>query len=356
MTTPRPRLRAAIVGAGLMGRWHAHAVARAGHIVAVVVDTDRARASALAARHTRARIAAELEAAGELDVVHVCTPLATHAPLVRAALALGAHVIVEKPLAIDGAETAALLGLAAAGGRMLVPVHQYLYQTGVRHAAEVVRELGPLLHVDVATCTAGADGLPPAGRDALAIDVLPHPFALLARLVSPALAEVGWAVRRPAAGELRVDGVLVGTTVSLLVSTHGRPTLNAARLIGERGTIHLDLFHGFATVERGRAGRLGKIARPLAAGAATVLAATANLVRRAAARGPAYPGLRPLVQIVYEAAQRGGVSPIGAGETLAVAHALDAVRACLARDGVALPAGSSIAAAPRASALPATRA
>lgn len=338
-----------------MGRWHAHAVARAGHIVAVVVDSDRARASALAARHPHARVASELAAAGEIDVVHVCTPLATHALLVRAALALGAHVIVEKPLGIDGIETAALLGLAAAGRRMLVPVHQYLYQTGVRHAAEVVGELGPLLHVDVSTCTAGADGLTPAGRDCLALEVLPHPLALLARLVSPALAEVEWAVQRPAAGELRVHGVLAGATVALLISTRGRPAVNVARLIGERGTIHLDLFHGFATVERGRAGRLGKIARPLAAGSSTVLAAAANLVRRAAAREPAYPGLRPLIRLVYEAAQRGEASPIAAEETLAVANALDAVRERLGRDG-ALLAGSSIVVELGASGMPATRA
>ncbi len=49
--------------------------------------------------------------------MHVCTPNATHAPLVRAVLAAGKHVVCEKPLAVDPAEAAELTALAADGGR-----------------------------------------------------------------------------------------------------------------------------------------------------------------------------------------------------------------------------------------------
>src|SRR5204862_247972 len=49
VATAPPSVRAAIVGAGLMGRWHAHAIRRAGGRVVVIVDGDIGRAEALAA-------------------------------------------------------------------------------------------------------------------------------------------------------------------------------------------------------------------------------------------------------------------------------------------------------------------
>src|SRR5688572_12071223 len=77
------RVRAAIIGAGLMGRWHARAVEHAGATINAVVDADLDRARQLARAH-RARAASSLSDAasyGTLDVVHVCTPLETHATL-----------------------------------------------------------------------------------------------------------------------------------------------------------------------------------------------------------------------------------------------------------------------------------
>jgi len=41
-------IRAAVVGAGLMGRWHAHAIERAGGTVVAVIDADVGRGETLA--------------------------------------------------------------------------------------------------------------------------------------------------------------------------------------------------------------------------------------------------------------------------------------------------------------------
>lgn len=322
----RRPLRAAIVGAGLMGRWHAHAVARSGHIVSAVIDPDAARASLLARAHPAAQTSATLESSEPADVVHICTPLATHGALVQQALDRGSHVIAEKPLVPSSVETSALLDRAAAAGLLLVPVHQFLFQRGVRHAQRHLDDIGPLLHADLVACTAGAAGRADAEQNRVAVEVLPHPLSLLSRLVSPRIAEVDWKVRHARPGELRADGVLAGVSVSVLISTGGRPTTNQLRLIGQRGTITIDLFHGFAVTTRGHTTRAGKIAQPFVSGAALLGAASANLVRRAATRETAYPGLRELVRRFYAAAATGGIAPISAAETVAVAQALEHIQ------------------------------
>src|SRR5919202_1278127 len=99
-------MRAAVVGAGVMGRWHTHALRRLGEPVVAVVDPDGAAAARVASQSSRAF--ADLNAAlaeCAVDVVHVCAPLVAHAELVRTALAARCHVLVEKPLAPSAAET-----------------------------------------------------------------------------------------------------------------------------------------------------------------------------------------------------------------------------------------------------------
>jgi predicted dehydrogenase len=306
-----------------MGRWHAAAVARAGHAVAAIIDSDESRAAALAVRYPGSAAGTALAAVRDADVVHVCTPLGTHMPLAREALAMGAHVIVEKPLAETVKETRELLALAAANARLIIPVHQFLFQRGVQQAIGTMPALGRVLHIDFTACTAGAFGLSESEHARVAREILPHPLSLLARLVSPTLAGADWQVRYAGCGELRVHGELAGATLSILISTGGRPTTNILRLIGTRGTIQLDLFHGFAMVARGRATRAGKVLQPFLTSGGTFYAATRNLVWRAAAREPAYPGLRRLIAAFYAAAQSGTAAPISPDELLAVAIAAE---------------------------------
>jgi predicted dehydrogenase len=310
-----------------MGRWHAAAISRSRHIVGAIVDPDAGRAAALASAYPGSQVASTLADVSAIDVVHVCTPLETHVLLTREALERGHHAIVEKPLAATAAETKILIDLAAAAQRLIVPVHQFLFQRGVRRALKVLPTIAPLLHVDVVVCTAGASRLGPSGREQVVLEILPHPLSLAARLVSPAIVDAQWHVRNTAPGELRVDGVVEGTTVSALISAGGRPTINAMRLIGESGTIHIDLFHGFASITRGRTTRAGKIVQPFIGSGSILAAAAGNLARRAITRESAYPGLRDLVDAVYASAATGGAPPISSDECLAVAAAIDQIRA-----------------------------
>lgn len=328
MDTPRSSaqpVRAAIVGAGLMGHWHAHALARARGRLIAVADPNASRAQQLARRY-RARdfdSLAALLAHDQMDAVHICTPLETHVALARQALAAGAHLIVEKPLAPDTRATEELLDQARACRRLLVPVHQFIFQPGVQQALAQLPRLAPLAHVELTTMTAGGERGDDAARDQLVADILPHALALFQRLMPAGLDRIVWSVQHPMAGELRALGRSGSTSLVINISTHGRPTRNELRVVGAHGSAHADLFHGFVVFEDGRISRADKIARPFSLSARTLFAATTNLTIRALRRDVAYPGLRELIGAFYRAIRDGTPAPIAPAETLAVARARD---------------------------------
>ena len=67
----------------------------------------------------RAELLCDFEAvlaSSQVEAVVIATPVATHAPLVHAALEAGKHVLVEKPLATSVREAEDLVQLARAQG------------------------------------------------------------------------------------------------------------------------------------------------------------------------------------------------------------------------------------------------
>ena len=320
-----PQLRVAIVGAGLMGRWHADAVARAGGRVVAVVDVQIEQARRLAGVGEGFRSLDDLDSRMSLDVVHICTPLVTHVELAEQALMLGANVVVEKPLAADAESTAALLAVAIERRLLVVPVHQFVFQRGVRRLLSGRDRFGTLVRCvfEAATAGAGRMGLDP---DDLVADILPHPLALFSRLTESAgLAEAEWVVLRPTSGELRALTDVAGTTFEIVISTRGRPTRATLDVLGTTASAHADLFHGFAVIEPGSATRARKLARPFALAGATLGRASANLAQRGLSREVAYPGLRELVRSTHEAIAAGKPSPIDEREIIGVAAARDAI-------------------------------
>lgn len=146
-------VRTGIVGGGFMGRVHAAAARRAGARLVAVATSSRPRAEAIARELGAGRAesdAAGVIAASDVDVVHICTPNATHAPLAAAALAAGKHVVCEKPLALSVADARALAEAARATGAVAAVPFVYRYHPMVREARARVAagEAGTLLTVD----------------------------------------------------------------------------------------------------------------------------------------------------------------------------------------------------------------
>src|ERR671934_1302582 len=191
------QLRAAVVGAGLMGRWHAYYAAAVGSEIAAVVDPDPGARAALAARHRGAAGFADLEecfTATRIDVVHVCTPTVSHAELCTVALDAGKHVLVEKPLAESSMETRRLVRLAAERDVLLNPVHQFPFQHGVRRVRERATRLGRLVELSFVAHSAGGTGKTAEERRAILFEILPHPLSLF-RALNGTLADVSWRFR-----------------------------------------------------------------------------------------------------------------------------------------------------------------
>lgn len=117
-------LRAAVVGAGHLGRIHArvyHEVA--GAELAVVADPRVDRAKALADRFGAKGVACIEDYSEPLDVVSVATTTTHHAEVAIPLLRRGISVLVEKPIALTLAEADAMIEAARAGKAVLSVGH-----------------------------------------------------------------------------------------------------------------------------------------------------------------------------------------------------------------------------------------
>ena len=131
-----PALRAAVIGAGTMGRNHARVWDESVPGVELVGVADPDRDAATRATHGRqARPyadAAELLERERPDLVSVATPTSQHLETTLAALAAGAHVLVEKPIAATRDEAERMIAAAAAAGRLLTVGHIERFNPAIR--------------------------------------------------------------------------------------------------------------------------------------------------------------------------------------------------------------------------------
>jgi predicted dehydrogenase len=85
------------------------------------------------------------------DLVCIATPTNTHAPMTIAALDAGAHVLAEKPTAMNADEASVMLERAESLGRIHMIDHELRFNAKRRHVHHLVRSgvLGEIRHVIV---------------------------------------------------------------------------------------------------------------------------------------------------------------------------------------------------------------
>src|SRR6059036_3990626 len=105
-------MRAALIGCGWIAGFHVSALKRAGVDILAVCDRDEQKAAQLGARVVGARVFTDAEAmlaAIRADAVHVLTPPPSHAALAVKTAEAGAHILVEKPIALSTGEADAMI-------------------------------------------------------------------------------------------------------------------------------------------------------------------------------------------------------------------------------------------------------
>ena len=117
-----PPIGFAIVGAGMVARYHAEAIAQTqGARLAAVCRADAARTVETEARYgvPCETNYAVLLARPDVEVVCICTPSGLHAEQTLAAAQAGKHVLVEKPMALTLADADAMIHACRQRGVLL---------------------------------------------------------------------------------------------------------------------------------------------------------------------------------------------------------------------------------------------
>lgn len=134
------RLRAAVVGVGYLGTYHAekYAAHPDAELIAVV-DVDAARARRVAERLGVEALTDVGALAGRVECVSVAVPTAQHHGVARALLEAGIDVLVEKPITTTVAQGQDLLECAARGARVLQVGHLERFNPAIQAIFDQIR-------------------------------------------------------------------------------------------------------------------------------------------------------------------------------------------------------------------------
>ena len=144
-----PDIGAAIIGTGFIGSVHLNTLRRMGVPVAGVLGSSPGRgverAKALGVPRAYASLE-ELLADPAVQVVHVTSPNVAHYPQVKQILGAAKHVVCEKPLAMTSAQSAEMLALARASGKIAAVCYNTRFYALNQHAHGMMaaKELGDL--------------------------------------------------------------------------------------------------------------------------------------------------------------------------------------------------------------------
>jgi predicted dehydrogenase len=329
MMNAATRIRVALVGCGRIAHVHCGYLRQVPQAVLVgACDVSRESRERLTARWqvpTYADID-ELLSAAQPDIVHLVTPPATHAALAIQLLEAGVHVLVEKPMALTGADADAMVAAARRAGRFLSVDHNRWFDPVVQQARALLDsgELGTLIGVDVFQgAAAGEADLPAAAGGhwkaalpgGILYDLAPHPVYML-RGFAGAINTVQ-VQTRAAQGRLReLRAIVEGARAlgSLTISLETRPFTNRVTLYGSAMTAEINLNNMTLIVRRDRnVPKLVAKVLPNIDEAAQLLRATAvNAIEFLRGRQRYYPGMGIHFRVLYENLALGQPPPVSA--------------------------------------------
>ena len=232
------RMHVGVVGAGYFGRFHAQKLAASARAtLSGVCDSDPARA-AVVARECRAPVLDWDALLAASDAIVVAAPAAAHYTLADAAMRMGRHVLVEKPIAATLEEADALAARAAASGVVLQVGHLLRYSA--EHRAISARMARPL-YID---CVRIAPFKPRGTDVSVILDLMIHDLDLVLALVDSPIVGVD-AVGAPVASihedianaRVRFEN---GCVAAITASRISLKTERKMRLFSQEGYMSVD--------------------------------------------------------------------------------------------------------------------
>ncbi len=250
----------AVVGLGSIGRRHARLLSERDDVALTVCDAVEAyREETLASLHRPAAAVADVATALDAgqDAVVIATPNHLHVPMGLDAIAAGADLIVEKPIADRLDDALRLVAAARAAGRGLQVGYMLRYDRGLRLLAEWVHggELGGLVggRAMIGTYITLLNARSPyrlQERNALVVDYT-HELDFIRWIfgevtgVTAASATLGDLEMRP---EPNVMQMILRTVTGGLVQVHmdyvQHPQRRILEVYGDRGTACYDFMTG----------------------------------------------------------------------------------------------------------------
>jgi predicted dehydrogenase len=247
------KIRAAVIGVGYLGRFHAQKYAQLPEceLVAVVDGREEIRKS-VAAETGAVAVSDYRELLGKVDAVSVVTPTPVHFEIADAFLAAGAHVLVEKPITETPEQARALIASAARAQRILQVGHLERFNAAVL-AAE------PHLHAPRFMECVRLAPYKERGTDVnVVLDLMIHDIDLVQSLASSEIVSID-AIGTPVfSGEIDIanarlrfaNGCVANTTASRV----SLKTERKLRIFEDAAYISLDLQQKILTLIRKREG------------------------------------------------------------------------------------------------------
>lgn len=357
-------LKVAIVGCGKIADGHVEEIQKLGEEARVVAvcDLELLMAEQLATRYGVPAHYDDFERMLERerpDVVHVATPPGSHLALSRAAARAGAHVLVEKPVALRHADAVELVSAVEREGRKLTVGWTYLFDPPALELEALLREgaIGEVVHVE---SVYGYNLSGPFGKALLGdgshwvhrlpgklfqnnVDHMLNKIAALLPDERPRIQAASLARRPERFGdardqmhdELRVQIVGERVTGAGLFSSHARPAQHLLRVHGTRDTVELDFTTRTVTSAQHATlpSAVGRVVPAFGQALAFARAGARNALRFARADFHFFAGLGELLRRFYRSIRDDAPPPIPTRDILRVSWMMDEIFAQLGQGG-----------------------
>lgn len=179
------KIRAAVVGVGYLGKFHAEKYASLPNVELVaVVDADPVRAAEVAAAVGAEPFSDFRELVGRVDLVSIVVPTSMHYETASFFLTNGIHVLLEKPITTTVKEAENLISVAESNGLILQVGHLERFNPALQAVRSEIIRPGFIDAVRVAPYK-------PRGTDvSVVLDLMVHDLDIISTLIDSKIASI----------------------------------------------------------------------------------------------------------------------------------------------------------------------